>query len=42
MSEFDTNLDVKTVKTLEETDKKCPDCGGVMDFAAPTAAIRKP
>ena len=27
MSQFDTNLDVKTVDTLEETDRKCPSCG---------------
>ena len=39
MSEFDTNLDVKTVKTLEETDKKCPDCGGVMDFDPATGGL---
>lgn len=32
MSEFDTNLDARTVETLEETDKKCPSCGGVMDY----------
>lgn len=32
MSEFDTNLDARTVSTMEETDKKCPNCGGVMDF----------
>ncbi len=32
MSEFDENLDAKVVSTIEETDKKCESCGGVMDF----------
>ncbi len=32
MSEFDTNLDAGVVDTLEETDRKCPSCGGVMDY----------
>lgn len=42
MSEFDENLDTKTVSTLEETDKKCPDCGGVMDFDPTTGGLSCP
>lgn len=39
MSEFDENLDTKVVSTLEETDKKCPSCGGVMDFDPATGGL---
>ena len=42
MSEFDTNLDAKTVETLDETDKKCPCCGGVMDFDPKTGGLTCP
>lgn len=42
MSEFDTNLDAKTVSTIEETDKKCPQCGGVMDFDPSTGGLKCP
>ncbi len=42
MSEFDENLDAKTVSTLEETDKKCPSCGGVMDFDPTTGGLSCP
>lgn len=42
MSEFDTNLDAKTVSTMEETDKKCPSCGGVMDFDPKTGGLLCP
>ena len=42
MSEFDTNLDAVTVSTLEETDKKCPQCGGVMDFDPATGGLKCP
>ncbi len=42
MSEFDTNLDAATVDTLEETDKKCPSCGGVMDFDPKTGGLNCP
>ncbi|MCM1136585.1 MAG: hypothetical protein NC400_13550 [Clostridium sp.] len=42
MSEFDTNLDAKTVDTLEETDRKCPSCGGVMDYAPKTGGLSCP
>lgn len=42
MSEFDTNLDAKTVSTLEETDKKCASCGGVMDFDPKTGGLTCP
>lgn len=39
MSEFDENLDVKVASTMEETDKKCPSCGGVMDFDPATGGL---
>lgn len=42
MSEFDTNLDAQTVSTIEETDKKCPSCGGVMDFDPATGGLSCP
>lgn len=42
MSEFDTNLDTQTVSTKEETDKKCPSCGGVMDFDPVTGGLSCP
>ena len=42
MSEFDENLDTKVVSTLEETDKKCPSCGGVMDFDPATGGLACP
>lgn len=42
MSEFDTNLDVVTASTMEETDKKCPSCGGVMDFDPATGGLSCP
>lgn len=42
MSEFETNLDAQTVSTIEETDKKCPQCGGVMDFDPATGGLSCP
>lgn len=42
MSEFDTNLDAKVVDTLEETDRKCPSCGGVMDYDPKTGGLSCP
>lgn len=42
MSEFDTNLDAKIASTMEETDKKCPSCGGVMDFDPKTGGLSCP
>lgn len=42
MSEFDTNLDAKTVDTLEETDRKCPSCGGVMDYDPQSGGLSCP
>lgn len=42
MSEFDTNLDEKQASTMEETDKKCPCCGGVMDFDPKTGGLLCP
>ena len=35
MDEFEMNI----VETKEETDKKCPQCGGVMDFNPTTNKI---
>lgn len=42
MSEFDTNLDAKVVSTMEETDKKCVCCGGVMDYDPATGGLACP
>lgn len=42
MSDFEENLDAKTVSTIEETDKKCPACGGVMDFDPTTGGLSCP
>lgn len=42
MSEFDNNLDAKMAATMEETDKKCPSCGGVMDFDPKTGGLTCP
>lgn len=42
MSEFDTNLDAQTVSTIEETDKKCPSCCGVMDYDPETGGLKCP
>ncbi len=42
MSEFDTNLDAEVVSTMDETDKKCPKCGGVMDFDPATGGLKCP
>jgi hypothetical protein len=39
MSEFDENLDANVVSTMEETDKKCENCGGVMDFDPATGGL---
>ncbi len=42
MSGFDTNLDAEVASTMEETDKKCPSCGGVMDFDPATGGLSCP
>lgn len=46
MSDFDNtnfeNTEPVIVKTKEETDKKCPNCGGVMDFDPATGGLRCP
>ncbi len=42
MSEFDTNVSTQTVDTLKETDKKCPSCGGVMNFNPATGGLSCP
>ncbi len=42
MSEFDIDLDAQTVSTMDETDKKCPCCGGVMDFDPSTGGLKCP
>lgn len=39
MSEFENE---NIVSTLEETDKKCPNCGGVMDFDPKTGGLKCP
>ena len=36
--EFDANV----VNTLKETDRKCPDCGGTMDFDPATGGLKCP
>ena len=38
MDEFEVNV----VKTMDETDKKCPQCGGVMDFNPTTNNLKCP
>lgn len=38
MDEFDMNI----VETRDETDKKCPQCGGVMDFNPTTGGLKCP
>ncbi len=42
MSDFNTNLDAQTVDTMKETDKKCPSCGGVMNFDPATGGLSCP
>ena len=42
MSGFEENLEVRETKTLEETDKKCPSCGGVMEFDPTTVGLACP
>ena len=39
MSEFDTNLDARTVSTMEETDKKCPNCGATVVYNPETLGM---
>ncbi|MCL2877420.1 MAG: hypothetical protein FWF13_01415, partial [Acidobacteria bacterium] len=41
MDEFGKYEDVR-VKTLEETDRKCPACGGVMGFSPRTGGLKCP
>lgn len=38
----DVNTPPRTAVTKEETDKKCPSCGGVMDFDAQTGGLLCP
>lgn len=42
MSGFEENLEARETKTLEETDKKCPSCGGVMEFDPTTGGLACP
>lgn len=42
MSDFNTNLDARVASTMEETDKKCPRCGGVMDYDPATGGLKCP
>ncbi len=39
MSGFNTDPDIETTETREETDKKCPSCGGVMNFDPATGGL---
>lgn len=39
---YDEYNDATRVKTLEETDKKCPSCGGTMDFDPKTGGLSCP
>ncbi len=39
VSGFHTDLDNETTETLKETDKKCPSCGGVMNFDPATGGL---
>lgn len=39
MSNFNEDLDTETTETVEETDKKCPSCGGVMNFEPATGGL---
>jgi len=41
MDEFESHDDVRA-KTLEETDRKCPACGGVMNFSPLTGGLKCP
>ena len=41
MDEFEGYEDIRT-KTLDETDRKCPKCGGVMDFSPLTGGLKCP
>lgn len=41
MSDFDMN-ESTVVDTMKETDKKCPDCGGTMDFDPKTGGLTCP
>lgn len=43
MSELENDFENQTiVSTLKETDKKCPDCGGVMDFDPKSGGLKCP
>ena len=41
MDEFGSYEDVR-VSTMEETDRKCPSCGGVMNFSPKTGGLKCP
>lgn len=40
--EFDTYEEPTIVSTMQETDKKCPQCGGTMDFDPTTGGLKCP
>ncbi len=40
--EFNSFGEANVVTTMEETDKKCPNCGGTMDFDPATGGLRCP
>ncbi|MFI3176044.1 MAG: hypothetical protein R3Y67_00965 [Eubacteriales bacterium] len=37
-----TEMDCNLTQTLSETDRKCPNCGGVMDYDASTSGLKCP
>ncbi len=39
---YDEVMDAKKVDTMKETDRKCPECGGVMDFDPTTGGLYCP
>lgn len=42
MSAFDDDLDAQVTDTLQETDKKCTNCGGVMEFDPESGGLKCP
>ncbi|MBP5384818.1 MAG: hypothetical protein J6Y57_07580 [Lachnospiraceae bacterium] len=42
LTNYDDFLGAEKTSTLKETDRKCPDCGGVMDFDPATGGLHCP
>lgn len=42
MADYDEIVDAKKTKTMQETDRKCPQCGGVMDYDPKTGGLHCP